>query len=64
MEQVSFIKMEDGTKEEYEFLDALEEEYKAGLADKLLLALKQLEHSLSGYKITRLDHVLHGSTRA
>ncbi|RLA13025.1 MAG: peptidase [Gammaproteobacteria bacterium] len=64
MEQVSFIKMEDGTKEEYEFLDALEEEYKAGLADKLLLALRQLEHSLSGYRITRLDHALQGATRA
>ena len=56
--------MEDGTKEEYEFLDALEEEYKAGLADKLLLALRQLEHSLSGYRITRLDHALQGATRA
>ena len=64
MEQVSFIKMEDGTKEEYEFLDALEGEYKAGLADRLIHALQQLEHSLSGYRITRLDHVLQGATRA
>jgi predicted HD phosphohydrolase len=64
MEQVSFIKMEEGTKEEYEFLDALEGEYKAGLADRLIHALQQLEHSLSGYRITRLDHVLQGATRA
>jgi len=56
--------MEDGSKEDYEFLDELEEEYRTGLADKLLLALRQLEHSLSGYKITRLDHVLQGATRA
>jgi len=64
MKTVDFIRMEDGTREEYEFLDQLEEEYKAGLADRLLLALKQLEHSLSGLKITRLDHVLQGATRA
>lgn len=64
MEHVSFIHMEDGTKQEYEFLDALEKEYKAGLADRLIHALQQLEHSLSGYQITRLDHVLQGATRA
>jgi predicted HD phosphohydrolase len=61
---VDFIRMEDGTREEYEFLDQLEEEYRTGLADKLLLALRLLEHSLSGYKITRLDHALQGATRA
>jgi predicted HD phosphohydrolase len=64
MKTVDFIRMEDGTREEYEFLDQLEEEYRTGLADKLLLALRQLEHSLSGYKITRLDHALQGATRA
>lgn len=64
MKTVDFIRMEDGTREEYEFLDDLEVEYRTGLADKLLLALRQLEHSLSGYKITRLDHALQGATRA
>jgi len=64
MKTVEFIKMEDASKEEYVFLDELEEEFRTGLADKLLLALRQLEHSLSGYKITRLDHVLQGATRA
>lgn len=64
MEHVSFINMEDGTKQEYEFLDALEKEYKAGLTNRLIHALQQLEHSLSGYQITRLDHVLQGATRA
>ena len=64
METVNFIRMEDGTEEEYQFLDTLEEEYKAGLADRLIIALNLLEHSLSGYKISRLDHVLQGATRA
>jgi len=64
METVNFIRMEDGTEEEYQFLDTLEEEYKTGLADKLINALSSLQHSLSGYKISRLDHVLQGATRA
>jgi predicted HD phosphohydrolase len=64
METVDFIRMEDSTEEEYKFLDVLEEEYRAGLADRLIHALSQLEHSLSGYKISRLDHVLQGATRA
>jgi predicted HD phosphohydrolase len=64
METVDFIRMEDSTEAEYKFLDVLEEEYRAGLADRLIHALSQLEHSLSGYKISRLDHVLQGATRA
>jgi predicted HD phosphohydrolase len=64
METVNFTRMEDGTEEEYQFLDALEEEYKADLADRLINALSLLQHSLSGYRISRLDHVLQGATRA
>ncbi len=61
---VNFTRMEDSTREEYEFLDDLEKKYCSGLADRLLKALRQLEHSLSGYKVTRLEHVLQGATRA
>ena len=64
MKVVNFTRMEDSTREEYEFLDELEKQYCSGLADRLLNALRQLEHSLSGYKISRLDHVLQGDTRA
>ena len=64
MKVVNFTRMEDSTREEYEFLDELEKQYCSGLADRLLNALKQLEHSLSGYKISRLDHVMQGATRA
>ena len=64
MDTVNFTRMEDSTREEYEFLDTLEKQYCAGLADRLLNALRQLEHSLSGYKVTRLEHVLQGATRA
>ena len=64
MDTVNFTRMEDSTREEYEFLDNLEKQYCDGLADRLLNALRQLESSLSGYKVTRLEHVLQGATRA
>ena len=64
MKKVNFIKMEDGTAEEYEFLGRLEGEYKKDLPNKLIHALEKLEHTLSGYQISRLDHVLQSATRA
>lgn len=64
MEKVSFTSMSEGTAEEYEFLDKLEDTFKENLPDKLLKALEELEHSLSGYQISRLDHVLQSATRA
>ena len=64
MKTVEFTRMEQGTKEEYAFLDHLEDEFKLGLVDRLMSALQQLENSLSGYKISRLDHVLQAATRA
>ena len=64
MQTVDFIHMEDGTREEYEFLDRMEDEYKAGLPDRILDDLRKLEHSISGYRISRLEHCLQGATRA
>jgi len=64
MQTVDFIRMEDGTREEYEFLDRLEHEYVAGLPDRLMESLRKLENSLSGYRINRLEHSLQGATRA
>ena len=64
MEKVGFTAMADGTRAEYEFLDGLEKQYCSELADRLLSALGQLEHSLSGYRINRLEHSLQSATRA
>jgi len=64
MQTVNFTRMEDGTGEEYEFLDHMEDEYKAALPDRILESLRKLEHSLSGYRISRLEHSLQGATRA
>ncbi len=64
MQTVNFTRMQDGTREEYEFLDHMEDEYKAGLPDRILESLRKLEHSISGYRISRLEHSLQGATRA
>ena len=64
MQTVQFTRMEDGTREEYEFLDRMEDEYKAALPDRIMQALRNLEHSISGYQISRLEHSLQGATRA
>ena len=61
---VSFRRMEDGTREDYELLDRSEREYAAGLADRLLVALQKLDHSLAGYPVSRLQHSLQTATRA
>jgi len=64
MQTVNFTRMEDGTREEYEFLDRMEHEYIAGLPERIIESLRKLEHSISGYRINRLEHSLQGATRA
>jgi len=64
MKTVNFTRMEDGSREEYEFLDSLEADYIAGLPERIMQALRKLEKSLSGYRINRLEHSLQGATRA
>ena len=62
--KVSFTRMADGTREDYELLDRLEEEFAAGTADRVLAHLRGLSGSLSGYQIDRLEHSLQTATRA
>lgn len=64
MDKVTFRQMKDGTREEYVFLDRLEEEFNQGLVDRLLQTLRNLENTLSGYQVTRLDHSLQSAARA
>lgn len=64
MRNVRFTRMQDGTREEYEFLDRMEEAYARGLADRILDSLRKLEDGISGYRISRLEHSLQGATRA
>lgn len=61
---VSFVKMADGTREDYELLDRAEREYVRRLPDRLLASLAKLDHSLAGYQVSRLGHSLQTATRA
>src|SRR5258707_6507496 len=61
---VSFHRMEDGTREDYALLDRAEREYVRALPDRLLEALRKLDHSLQGYPVSRLGHSLQTPTRA
>jgi predicted HD phosphohydrolase len=63
-EIVSFRRMEDGTREDYELLDRSEREYARRLPDAILGALRKLDHTLEGYPVSRLEHSLQTATRA
>ena len=64
MKTVNFINMADGTAEEYQFLGEQEAQYVKGLPARIMQAMEGLEHSISGYKISRLEHSLQSATRA
>lgn len=64
MDTVSFTRMADGTREDYEFLARHEHEFAAGLPDRLIASLGKLRNSFGGYQIDRLQHSLQSATRA
>jgi predicted HD phosphohydrolase len=64
MDKVNFTSMENGTAEEYTFLNGLEDQFNVDLPKRLIAALSSLNSSLSGYQISRLEHSLQGATRA
>ena len=64
MDKVKFTAMKDGTKEDYDLLSRYEKGFVEGLPDRLLKFLKNLDGSLDGYQITRLEHSLQAATRA
>lgn len=64
MKTVAFRAMKNGSTEDYALLDRIEREYIAGLADRVLDALRSLNDGLGGYQVTRLEHCLQSATRA
>jgi len=64
METVSFTKMEDGTKEEYAFLEPLYIQCIDGIPEMLLGLLKRMKGDRLGYQIDRYQHSLQTATRA
>lgn len=62
---VAFTAMKDGTKEDYELLQKLEQPYLALTASRIMDELeRQGKATLEGYKLTRLDHALQSASRA
>ena len=51
MDKVNFISMEDGTAEEYAFLDKLESQYVQDLPSRLIDALKALIQAYQAIKL-------------
>ena len=64
MKVVSFTRMADGTREDYEFLDRKEKEFVKDLPDRIMASLRALDGSFSGYAVSRLEHSLQSATRA
>ena len=61
---VSFHRMEDGTREDYELLDRIERNRALHLPGTILAALLRMDQSLDGLPISRLEHSLQTATRA
>ena len=61
---VSFLQMKDGTREDYLLLDQSERDFATGLPGRIMDSLAKLDHSLEGYKVSRLEHSLQTATRA
>jgi predicted HD phosphohydrolase len=64
LETVSFTAMADGTKADYELLEGYEHAHGTQTADRILDALGQLDGSMGGYRVSRLEHSLQTATRA
>jgi predicted HD phosphohydrolase len=65
MKTVSFNQMKDGTEDDYLLLREQEHPFIAMTADRILRELaNQAEDTLTGYKVTRLEHALQAATRA
>ena len=64
MSTVKFTQMNNGSKEDYLFLDKFEQKYIDGTADRILKFMDGLNSTLEGYKVTRLQHSLQTATRA
>ena len=64
MKTVSFVRMEDGTREDYLFLAELKAKHDEGVADRVLACLQGLKEGPSGYQIDRYQHSLQTATRA
>ena len=56
--------MKYGTKEDYLLLDKFEKDFERGTADRSLKFMSNINNTLEGYQISRLEHSLQAATRA
>ena len=63
-ETVSFTRMDEGTREEYQLLDRHYKKLDRELFDSVLGLLHRLRGDKLGYRIDRYDHSLQTATRA
>ncbi len=61
---VSWTRMEDGTKEDWELLFKLEHDANADLVERVLGHLKLLDVDWGGYRINRYQHSLQSASMA
>lgn len=64
MKKVSFTRMADGTREDYELIEQADAELAARLPDRLLRELEALRDTMGCLQVTRLEHSLQSATRA
>ena len=63
MQRVSFRRMDEGTPADYALLNRLEDEFVTALPERILDAPNNLDNSLAGYQISRLQHSVQSATR-
>ena len=64
MKTVSFTEMKHGTKDDYLLLDKHEREFADKTGERLIKFMENLNETLEGYKVSRLEHSLQSATRA
>jgi predicted HD phosphohydrolase len=62
---VAFTRMQDGTAADYAVIEEIDNQYFAGLPDRVLAAVAGLAtEGLGGYAVDRTEHSLQSATRA
>ena len=64
MKKVSFTEIKYGTKEDYLLLEKHEKYFERETADRILKFMSNLNNTLEGYQVSRLEHSLQTATRA
>ena len=64
MDTVTFTRMAEGTRQDYQLLARKHDALSAELPERLLTALAQLAEGDDGYQVSRLEHSLQAATRA